>query len=243
MSKNNTGEEVIESTTVRRIKPAGDVAMEGSDEITTLLADLGTPDIAAVASVIYEDKLEAARDRLTAQNTKLQKEIGDAETFVVDNCKAFVKTFKDAVVEAAAKALKAAGFGNYVAVYEIGEIDEKEQKFAIRLVVRTKNDDDDGGYYSRSSGHSREIEQVFTAAAKAKLVALRELRTAREKCIRDLAEVHRSLSNMGKVERRVRAGLAAHTLEGTEKGKKILAMINQVGLKALPAAVTKASKD
>ena len=202
------------------------------DAIVNVASDLDKADIVAIAAVRFEEQLEAAKGRITRELAALNGQIADGETALQKACAKLAEGHDIAGEQAAARALKDAGFGSYEAAVALEQIDENRQQVTLQVTISPRNSAARGSY-----GYSleKQASAPFSPEAKQLLKALRAGRQGVADLTRQLAEVHKKLSGIAALERKARAKLAEHALAGSEEGKRILEQLMTVTDGSLPA--------
>lgn len=211
------------------------LAPAANDKVVSLMAQLGVSDLSAITTVLFETRLEAAKSDLESQRNAVNKRINEAEQAINEDCDKQVKAHKDSDVSALVPMVKAAGFKAVKVEIEAKTVDEAKLKIDLTVaVVRVDGQTERYGYSNTLL--SKDVTLPFTDKAKGLVKDVVDARKELTALNSQLAEVHKALSNMGRIERQARARMAAHALEQTAEGREILASLNSVGVKALPAA-------
>jgi predicted nucleic acid-binding Zn-ribbon protein len=135
----------------------------------------------------------------------LNGQVTDGEAALRKACSELAGAHDTAAEQAAARALKDAGFGTYEVGVDLEQIDENRQQVALRVAVNPRSSAAHSHY-----GHTLEKQATapFSPEARQLLKALRANRQAVADLNRQLAEVHRKLSSIPALERKARAKLA-----------------------------------
>ncbi len=218
-------EEVAQGTGLAKVRPAH------PEGLMPLMGGVDKTDVVAIATTLYEQQMEIARSRLTEELKDLRADIEKGEKAVQDNAKTAAKSYDPAKVRNAALALKDAGFGAFDVKTELIGVDETKQTFKLTVKLISKSQAANRYWNSDSNV---EVPVPFDSDSKDVLRNIRDLRKQVEQRTNNLAEVHKRLGNIGRVEREARAKLAEQALNKTDEGRLLLAQISRVGLKALP---------
>jgi prefoldin subunit 5 len=218
-------EEEARKTGLAKVRPA---RPEG---LMPLTGGVDKTDVVAIATTLYEQQLEIARSRLTEALKDLRADIEKGEKAVQDNAKAAAKSYDPAKVRDAALALKDAGFGAFDVKTELIGVDETKRTFKLTVKLTSRSRAANSYWNSDSNV---EVSVPFDSSSKDVLKRIRGLRKQVEQGTNNLAEVHKRLANIGRVEREARAKLAEQALKKTDEGRLLLAQISRIGLKALP---------
>lgn len=199
--------------------------------IVNVASDLDKADVVAIAAVRFEEQLETAKGQLGRRIANLNAQIAQGEADLKKACQALADGYDCSGEKAATLALKQAGLGTYEVTVGLDTIDENRQQVSLSIALSTK-----GGtrsYYS-SQALTKEIKLPFSPQAKEILKGLRGSRQAVAEINKQLAEVHKRLSNLPALERKTRAKLAENALADSEEGKKILEQLASVTEGSLP---------
>jgi len=199
--------------------------------IISVASDLDKADIVAIAAVKFEEQLEAAKARINRRMAALNGQVTDGEAALRKACSELAAAHDTAAEQAAARALKDAGFGTYEVGVALEQIDENRQQVALRVTVDPRSS------AARSYGNhalEKKLTAPFSPDARQLLKALRADRQAVADLTRQLAEVHKKLSSIPALERKARAKLAENALAGSEEGRRILEQLMSLSDQSLP---------
>ena len=202
-------------------------------EAPVLTAQMGVDkaDIIDIGLVKQEERLDAAKRQNSIQTRQIQEEIKQDEAKLQTLCQKQAKDMDTVPDQAVAIALKANGYGAFVVSTELQHVDETKQRITVKVTVQEKQPKK--GSYSKDS-LDREVAQPFCSDAQALLKSLRGKREHLVELNREAADIHRGLSNMNALARKMKATLAEHRLAQSEEGRAILAQIQSVGSHSLP---------
>lgn len=200
-------------------------------EFLALTTEVDKGDIVAIAASQYEEQLEKAKGRLHQQLEDLNRRIKEAEESIQRECNLIPKEFDSSADKDLAKALRAAGYGNYEVAVELNEIEEAKQQVTLTATLRLR------GSSRYSDPLSRQVEAPFRPSSRETLKALKAARASATAMHSQLAEIHKKLANVPQVERKARARMAQAALSRSSEGQMLLEQISKVGETSLPQFV------